>query len=210
MTKMMKPALALMTLMSMGYGVSEASANVALTGEESRTQFSGKYDKSVTIIGSDTDSQGMFEIEAAESGDYPCHFKIRRRDFDSLSNSQYANGGDDNRSCDWTSKSKEVLSFSDTDTYIRGVQVCLNGNETRVKGIRVFGARLNRATGALANVSGNKEFVRPNCKQNDWKAAVYCPVGQVATKLRISSTGRYGSMVETEGLGLLCRAITVQ
>jgi hypothetical protein len=109
------------------------------------------------------------------------------------------------RTREQNSGSLQTLEFTGTDTYIRGIQVCTNNSGTRVKGVKLYGATLNRSTGALTNVATPKAFDRPNCNGN-WKVAQYCPAGEIATKIRVSYDDRYANR-EINGLALTCREV---
>jgi hypothetical protein len=172
-----------------------------LDDAEFLTQFSG-YRNAVVRKGGEEDYKALYGLELAEEGDGPCYLKAKSRHLNNYSTASYtydANG------CSENDSSRETVEFTGTDTYIRGIQVCMNSDGERIKGVKIFGATLNRSTGALTNVATPKEFDRPNC--NTWKVAQYCPPGEVATQVRISYVDFAYYTDEINGLALVCRAV---
>jgi len=87
------------------------------------------------------------------------------------------------------------------DTYVRGIQVCVNNSVVpRIKGVRIYGTKLNRNTGALVDTNGYKGFSRPNC--STWKTVKYCGPNKVATGLEIHHINNWFA-----GLALVCHAV---
>jgi len=111
----------------------------------------------------------------------------------------------DESQCNENGGGKKTLSFTNSDTYIRGVRVCLNNAGTRVKGLRLYGTKLDRATGALNNLAGYEGWSRPNC--NTWKTIRYCPAGKVATRIGIEYRVQQFIGDEVQGLKLICRSV---
>lgn len=88
---------------------------------------------------------------------------------------------------------------------IIGVNVCLNRNGNRIKGVAIRGARVS-ATGAVTpEAAFEDEFDRPNCKGR-WSSWSTCSSGKVATGIdyHVTDDGRGRSV---SGLELQCQAV---
>lgn len=96
-------------------------------------------------------------------------------------------------------KDNITVGFNDTETYVRGIQVCRNNN--RIKGLRVWGSKLNRNKGALTNV-GPVTDIRTNCSQ--WEAQRFCAPANIATQLKVQSDMRG---IFYTGAALVCREV---
>lgn len=87
---------------------------------------------------------------------------------------------------------------------VRGVQVCRNSGNGRVKGIRVYAARVT-TSGDVSVVNGRQEDKKLGCGNNEWRQAVYCPPNKIAFGLRVhhEPTAR-GRQDKITGLSLSC------
>ena len=174
-------------------GSAWASKKYILGSAEHRTQVSGKQGGTYGVANPSGPYQGLYELSAWEHVNRPCRLQVRSRHLNTYAGKNATWGSS---MCDAT---KKTLTFANEDTYIGGIQVCLNGAGKRIKGIRIFGRKLNRATGQLA-AAGKKEFERPNC--NTWSPKRSCPAGQIATALAVYS-GDGGAT----GLKLVCKPV---
>lgn len=86
--------------------------------------------------------------------------------------------------------------------FVRGIAVCANSGNHRLKGIRIYPARVQPDGGPIGTNGQMVEAKQPNCGNNEWRSPVFCPSGQVAFGLLLH-TDR-GSLT---GLGLRCRAV---
>lgn len=173
------------------------AASYELETSVTKTQTSGNAGSATKKIGGDGDFKALYELSFWEDGDHPSHIEARLRHLNTLSTASYLWDGGVYKN------DKKTIAFTNTDTFIRGVQVCLS-NSGRLKGVRIYGAKLDRAKGTLSNTSGSQSFERPNC--NSWQVAHYCPAGKVATKLVIkhdNETPRASAV----GLALECRKV---
>lgn len=186
-------ALVSITQASTLYEVVPPSTTTAVSG--------GSASNSIKSIGGGNGYKAINRISHYERQDYSCKFKVKMRHLNKY-----------NVSYD----SKELLSncdgdkisggYSDTETYIRGIQICVRSANQHLKGLRVWGSKLNRSTGALTNV-GRVEDTRPNC--NQWKPARYCPAGQVVTEIKANYTGSSTNGTYS-GVALVCEALVPQ
>ena len=176
-----------------------ATAKYILSASSTSTPVSGSGGDYVLEVGPQGDFQAMYSIALEESSDRPCKVYTKSRHLNTASE-QYQN--DYIRSC-YTPSGKKEVSFANRDTYIRGVQVCHNksGVLKRVKGIRIYGSKLDKSTGRLTDVPGFKEFKRTNC--SDWKPAKFCPADKVATSFNMQYHDNYAF----DGISLDCRGI---
>ena len=86
--------------------------------------------------------------------------------------------------------------------------MCTNSGNGRLKGVRIFGARVPR-NGTIEAQEAMREAKMGNCAANEWRNPVHCPDGQVAEGLlvyRQRRSGVAGLQGETKitGLGLRC------
>lgn len=121
--------------------------------------------------------------------------------------SRHLNTGADEKTAmpwgpDWTKPTAPMtVQFNNQDTYVRGIAVCVNANGERLKGVRLYGTKLDHETGALTHADETKEIVRPSC--TDWQPAQYCPDAHVATGLHHTSVADKGF----SGLALRCQQV---
>lgn len=92
---------------------------------------------------------------------------------------------------------------------IRGVQVCLNRQGDRLKGLRVFGVTLKPDGSVIPDAALNGEYKRPNCKE-PWKPAVMCEAGKVVTGVTYQQVREAGSATEARGISLTCQGVKVE
>lgn len=144
--------------------------------------------------------QGLYQVSMWEDTDVPCKIQAKFRHLNTYVGKQVT--WDNFGQCGVNASTKRTVKFTDTESYVRGVNVCLNNAGDRVKGMRIYGAKLNRSTGALTNLSGFKGWSRPNC--DDWQTIRYCPPGKVATRLIVEDEPGNG----IQGVRLTCRSIS--
>jgi hypothetical protein len=171
-----------------------AAINYILGDREHLTKISG-VGTGGQWTGESGNYQAIYAVDEWESYDDACGLAARTRHMNLLGSQRH-----EVIAGDCKVSGVKTAELTNTDTFARGIQVCLSATD-RVKGIRLYGARLDRATGKLTNTTGYQEFTRPNCKT--WKTATYCPVGMVATRLG-------GPIVHHNftGISLYCREVT--
>jgi hypothetical protein len=201
-----------MKLRSIGLvaGLVLAMASVAQAGTKkyklksnaTTTDRTGNKSKNNGTVGSDGEFRGLYSVVGYEQNDN-ASFRMKARHLNTNDSNQY---DFPNSTVVNAGKSAKTVAFTDTDTYIRGAAVCLNSRGTEIKGLRIYGTKLNRTTGALNNLSGKKEWKRTNCKT--WKTPVYCPVGKIATKVTIDWESKKSTYYTgMSGLKLVCRTV---
>lgn len=180
-----------------------AGAEFETQGAPTWTTVSGFTAATVVPVTSSA-GEALRAIRWIEAQDRPISF---RATFYKLSNTEPAAGETERPMCvdahcagglTETERSATVGAYR----YVTKVQVCTNpdhnSNETaRLKGIRLWGARLN-ADGSLSAIGGAHEAKRTNC--TSWRAARSCPAGQVAVGLR----GYHDSSGSFKGIELQC------
>lgn len=176
-----------------------------LDTDETITQISGGSSGWVDWVSPSggTNYQALYEISMWEDGDSPCRLQIRSRHLNTYVGK---NTVWDESQCDENAGSIKTLTFSNSDTYIRGINVCLNNAGTRVKGMRLYGTKLDRATGQLDHLTGYKQWTRPNCNGN-WQTIRYCPAGKVARALKLEFRAQQFIGDEIQGIRLVCRSV---
>lgn len=68
--------------------------------------------------------------------------------------------------------------------FVRGIQVCQNSGNRRIKGVRIFPARVSLAR-EVTVVNGRQEAKMPGCGTDEWRNPVYCEDGQIAFELKV-------------------------
>ena len=174
----------------------QAATLYELDSSATTTRTSGSMYPASTTLGSTGDFKAINRITNWESGDRPCHMKVKMRHLNNYNESSASH----NLKSTNCSGDKITVGFSDTETYIRGVQVCTKWS--RIKGLRVWGSKLNRQNGALTNVA-RVEDKRPNCDR--WHVKYYCPAGKVATQIIADHNSP-----DYTGIALKCREIVVK
>lgn len=160
------------------------------------TSVSGVDLKNYDTFGGTKDFKAIHRITNWESADRPCKMKVKMRHlnkYDGTTDSHSLISG----SCNGD---KITVGYNDTETYIRGVQVCTN--LSRIKGLRVWGSKLDRSTGALSNVARDQD-TRTNCGM--WGKKYYCPAGQIATQIKVSVNAP-----DYTGIALACRQLVAK
>ncbi len=134
--------------------------------------------------------------DAITHGSDDCLFKIRTRETDSGTKTSRG-----------LSSNREELQL-DADMAIGGIEVCTNSTNKRLKGIRIYGDRINSDGSTTYVPSGTVMRKKPNCLGN-WHDRVLCPTEPqvtLATGLLIH-TKESGAIT---GLQLVCRAIRME
>ena len=169
---------------------------VELKSGTTDTSVSGYLGKKTSKKGLSSDTHAVNLLSAGERWDAPCELKVYKSDMNYKEDSLVASWD----KCTTTSPNKTVGWLNNSNIKVRGIQVCTNNKSNkRLKGIRLYGMAIHN-DGSYTIKSGHKEFKRTNCRT--WHRAVYCPRGQVATKVIIHSTKK-----EMNGLGLACRKV---
>lgn len=189
---------ALFALLAIGVTATSVQASTLYTLDPSTTttRTSGSMYLTNTTMGSTGDFKAINRITNWESGDHPCHIKVKMRHLNNYNETSAAH----NLKSGNCSGDKITVGYSDTETYIRGIQVCTKWS--RIKGLRVWGSKLNRHNGALTNVA-RVEDKRPNCDR--WHVKYYCPAGKVATQIIADHNSP-----DYSGIALKCREIVVK
>lgn len=160
------------------------------------------------VTGVGEDLSPVFGPDGAHQALYGVAFYEQRgRATEATLMSRDLNTGDDVKTAmpvgpDWTKPMAPLtLQFNNQDTYVRGIAVCVNAKGERIKGVRIYGTKLDRETGALTEAAETKEFARPNCTA--WQDAQYCPDTHVATGLHHTNAADKGF----SGLALRCQQV---
>lgn len=156
-------------------------------------------------------SMGIHQLIMKESNDRPCNLKIFTKPLDDGEATAYSNTyGYDERVvstdiCSGSDSKSLSVEFINPDMYIRGIEVCTTNksdpDNDRIKGLRIYPAKVTQ-DGLVTSAVGSKEDTNPNCN-NNWKGAVYCPSGMIASGLRM-----YHNDDWYRGLSLICRQVT--
>src|SRR5688572_12576738 len=180
----------------------------SLTGAVTVTAVSGFVGSDVHTLGNQNSTQwAVYAILSRERSNDPCYVAIGIEDINDESNDTAPLI--DHCGSNGPTSSYLHADYLDTDaggsddhTFIRGVQVCMDSNNDKVKGISVVGTKLT-STGSLVSMAAIPDD-RTNC--HHWDSLVVCPAGQVATAVDVHfATG--SEPKEVVGLALRCRAV---
>ncbi|OQW36071.1 MAG: hypothetical protein A4E19_15440 [Nitrospira sp. SG-bin1] len=169
------------------------------------------------------DEYAIFGIASEERKDHPCYVTVKTE-----------NVNDPNLKldlkkelCDGKERSKEIVAaYTDSSygkrSFVTGVRVCMNNDNTRVKGIQIRGGAINEE-GRLSNLEPNNEGQsvagirrvapeeprdeRPNCN-NNWRRWALCPGdNHIATAVELHFEAGKEPRSLT-GIALKCRQVS--
>lgn len=165
-------------------------------GGTSETNLSGQGGHTVTTK---EPGNGAFliGIESEEQSDVPCGWRfLWYRDNDSDARQGYftTRGGDCSSTVDWNddwgtryhenATIDRILNPTDDDVRaVKSVQVCMNRDDDRIKGVRVGGAHVDSDGRVSSDSNIDGEFERTNC--HDWSTERTCPSGEVAVGIKV-------------------------
>ena len=161
-------------------------------------------------------SSGDFAIsglETAESLDKPCRMGVmfkgmpgtasQYRNYDTNYGEQQINIQCSLSMSDWIPSRRRAGFFAANRRYVAAAAVCTNSRNGRVKGLRVYPARVLNSGQVEHLLTQTREFERQNC--NDWKRASICPADKVATGV-IAGFNQRGIV----GIRLQCSAVITE
>jgi hypothetical protein len=181
----------------------------SLTGSVTVTAVSGFTGTDVHTLGDeDSTQQAVYAIMSLERSNDPCYVAVGTEDLnnegiESAPLKDHCGAGGPTSSLLHAGYLDTEHGGSDDHVFVRGVQVCMNGDLNKVKGISVVGSKLT-STGSLVSMAAIADD-RTNC--DSWRTLRTCPAGQVATAVDVHfATG--SEPKEIIGLALRCRAVT--
>jgi len=187
---------------------------VALSGTVHTTARSGAAGTQHIVGTASSDTYALWGISGKETGAFtnvPCWAHIKTENVNDI-NDEVGHNEDQCGSSSPTDGSLLVADFANTDftgerAFVSGAQVCLNSDDTRVKGWILYGRQIN-ANGSLMDLDLDAlAGPRPNC--DTWKQRIDCPAGEIATAAVLEFDS--GSTPRAwKGISLKCRAVTVQ
>jgi hypothetical protein len=187
---------------------------VALSGTVHTTARSGAAGTQHTVGTASSDTYALWGISGKETNGFsnvPCWAHIKTENVNDI-NDEVGDNEDQCGTSNPTDGSLLVADFANTDftgerAFVSGAQVCLNSDDTRVKGWILYGRQIN-ANGSLMDLSLDAlAGPRPNC--DTWKQRIDCPAGEIATAAVLEFDS--GSAPRAwKGISLKCRAVTVQ
>lgn len=188
----------------------QSVATVELTGEPSSTGISGFPGSKFTLGDSGSSSRALVGLLSRERSDKPCEVSVGWEDV----NQSSTNDASTKNLCGKNGATSSTMGGTYANTggtanrvFVSGVQVCMNKDDDRVKGIHLRGKRITD-TGTLADFGPDQQDSRSNCHQDHWKRWVNCPERQIATAAIIHFDAGNTPRSWT-GIGLQCRAISV-
>jgi len=148
-----------------------------VAGTTTTTVSGANGDASTEVAGAA--SRGVYGMKWSETADMPCYWEPQWRN---INNGYDVSGGVAYNGCRGGSRSdtKTVL-FDNPRLYVRGVAVCKSTDSLRVKGIKIYPAKVWATKAQIDSITTPKVEQRTNC--GTWKSPVYCPRGTVATSV---------------------------
>lgn len=193
-----------------------------LIGAVTPTEVSGFAGTSFTL-GMPQGAHGVYGLWSVERNDKPCYIASMTQDVNKLTD----DSGAIKDLCGANPTSKEMkVQFGDVKfakrTFVRALRVCMNGDNTRVKGFQIRGSGIgddgkvsdlparypdsSASSGMSALVDLNAPSdLRPNC--DSWKKWVECPEGRIATAIT-AHFGPGSNPRSLTGIALQCRMVS--
>jgi len=191
---------AIMMLLILQLDGSLAFADSVLLQGLTNTARSGFSGTTITAVGAASDYHAINMVTTGEESNAPCYLAVSKADINNAPGNTISDVW-----IDCTPNASQIQSagwFTNNVLYVYGIQACTNNYANhRVKGIRVYGGPIQN--GVIQQIGLFDELTRPHCRT--WHSAVFCPQGQVATKVRVHHTGD-----EINGLSLACRVVADQ
>lgn len=168
------------------------------------------------------DEYAVVGLTSEERKDHPCYVSVKTENLNDSSKKLDLQKA----LCDGKDRSKEIVaSYLDSSygkrSFVTGVRVCMNNDNTRVKGLQVRGVTIaesgrlgdlegkvtGQSTGGLQSIPPEKpQDERANCN-NNWKRWALCPAGnQIVTAVVLHFEAGKEPRSLT-GIGLKCRAV---
>lgn len=197
-----------------GEKTSALNVAVTLSGTVDTTARSGAAGTQFTVGTASSDTYALWGISGKETGilsNVPCWVHVKTENVNDI-NDEVGHTEDQCGSSNPTDDSLLVADFANGDltgehAFVSGAKVCMNSDDTRVKGWVLYGRQIND-DGSLTDLTLDAlAGPRPNC--DTWKQRVDCPAGEIATAavLEFDSSDTPRAWM---GISLKCRAVTVQ
>lgn len=189
-------------------GCAGTVAVVELTGTPSSTEVSGYKGSTFTLGDADSDERALVGVLSRERSDKPCEVSVGWEDV----NKSSINDAITKDLCGGNGATSGTMGGTYANTggtanrvFLTGLQVCMNKDDDRIKGIHLAGYRITE-TGTLVKFSPDAQDSRTNCHQDHWKRWVNCPAGQIATAAVIHFAAG-GTPRSWTGIELRCRTV---
>lgn len=195
---------------------------VLLTGPVAPTEVSGFAGTSFTL-GMPQSMHGVYGLWSVERNDKPCYIATMTEDV----NNSHDDSGAIKDLCGANPTSGEMkVQFGDVRfaqrTFVRALRVCMNNDDTRVKGFQIRGSKIDgngkvsdlpadypdssASSGMSALVDLNApSALRLNCES--WKKWAECEQGQIATAVTVHFEAGSEPRSVT-GIALQCRMVS--
>ena len=163
---------------------------------------SGK--KKSDIHGGDT--AALMGIKVTESTDKPFRIDLMYHWFPQYLVENHGIGAADGRveldgNWGFSTAQPKTVAFPGDHMFVRGVKVCTNRKNTRIKGLKIYSARVGD-NGTVTKGNPEDEYTQTKCAK--WHAAAFCPDGQVA----VGVVAHYADdNAGFSGLALKCKAL---
>jgi hypothetical protein len=219
-----------------------AHCGVVLQGEITETSVSGYHGTRFTVGDPDSATHALYAISSRERSDNPCVVTVQSEDLNVATRDSTSKK--DLCGPKGATSSELSVQFGDSGAngehaFITGLQVCMNNDKTRVKGLRIQGNAITAAGAPAALGSGgdcsevfdphkigvqdgSMEYrlcggkitqpvaSRTNCDEKDgWMNWARCPAGALATGATLHFEAG-DTPRSLVGIALLCRPVAAE
>lgn len=185
-----------------------APVRVEFTGDVHTTARTGYVGKTFVLGDPNSSEFGLWGLYSKEKSDDPCWVQANSESI----NNNLLKGGAAKSLCGANGPNEPSMlsaDFADTDftgqrAFVTGVSICLNRDEDKVKGWRLYGKKITDS-GTLVDLT-TSALAGPRANCHEWQPRVDCPAGELATAAEI----HYGPGTEPRswiGIALKCRAL---
>jgi len=218
--------IAAIVLLAYGTTILAAGQTVELVGQAQTAQgVSGVRGQAITLA-ADRPGHAAYGLFSVERRDRPCYLALRTENINDAADKD----GRIRDLCGDRPTSNELgVAFEDRmaagpRVFMTGLRVCMNGQNTRVKGLQIRGKRIGD-DGALVELDpdpvpipgtkGNRRVSivteprddRPNCGRDGWQRWVECPQPDQVVTAIVAHFDNQGAPRSLTGIGLQCRQI---
>jgi hypothetical protein len=186
------------------------NTTLRLVGPEQQAGEVSGFGGNRAQVGQSDELYAVERLQFGEKGDKGCFLKVESGNINDPSASRKTAQLD---LCDGngpTDRSLEYVPLLTTshDTFIYGIGACTSKTENfkRLKGVRVYRAKIHPDGRWDKITDEDQSFDRPNCES--WKTPVFCPDGWFANEVVVSFQQNGNDDIFT-GLNLRCKKMEV-
>ncbi len=213
------PIYLAVTLMFAGAPASAQRWSESSVTPTGRSGYDDRFDARILILGN---REALYGLKWAESGDKPCHLILLSRNLQNGNETRPASYQFD--ICGGTAQpvryvpppnpsagpspplpgfaigsESRTVEFTRPRFFVRGIRVCANAGNHRLKGIELHAGRVRKESWQVDPPNADESAQMFGCGGNEWRNRRFCPDGKVAVGVVV----HYDTLFMT-GLELLC------